>query len=242
MRLLLAALLSPGAAHYMWMSRAGDDVAITFSESCAAPGIAALLKVVSNRTVAHLAVAPDATATSLSLRLKTLGPNAELTAPLPSTLNTSAAMLEGSAVWGLFPEMNKTSPPLLQYWFSAHHTTEPNDWSFIDKRTANHLSITLRADLICTAPGVAKVVAVTKLERQHIGDVEVELFDASGMPTPSVNTSTHGVATFEAPSGKMVYAMIKHLERKPGTDPVSGKAYDVIANFATASSMIQCYA
>ena len=239
---LLAILPTNVVTHYMWMSRAGDETAITFSENPAAPGISTFLKMVSNRTTAQIEVAPDTTAKPLDLKLTTLGggPNAELAAPLPMVVNTTATMLEGSAVWGLFPEMNKSSPPLLLYWFSAHHTTKPNDWFFIDAHTANRLSVTLRADLPCTVPDIAKVAAVTRLDGQNLGGVEVKLFDASGKSDRSVNSSTHGVATFEAPSGKMLYAMIKHMEHRPGTDPVTGKGYEMIAHFATASLMTEC--
>ena len=192
-----------------------------------------------NRTTAQIEVAPDTTAQPLDLKLTTPGggPNAELAAPLPMAVNTTATMLEGSAV--NIPEMNKSSP-LLLYWFSAHHTTKPNDWFFIDAHTANRLSVTLRADLPCTAPGLAKVAAVTRLDGQNLGGVEVKLFDASGKSDRSVNSSTHGVATFEAPSGKMMYAMIKYMEHRPGTDPVTGKGYEMIAHFATASLMTEC--
>jgi hypothetical protein len=236
-------VLPPNAAHYMWMSRAGREVALTFSEHPAARGLSVFLKRVSSRTAAQIDVAPDETATALTLTLKTsgvLGVFGELTAPLPTAANTSATMLEGSAIWGLFPEMNRSSPPLLQYWFSAHHTAKPNDWFYIDKHTANRLSVTLRADLPCTAPGSAKVVAVTRLDGQNLGDVEVKLFGASGKPNRSVTTNSHGVATLEAPPGQMVYAMIKHVEHRPGTDPVSGKAYQTIAHFATTSSTAAC--
>ena len=135
----LAILPTNVVTHYMWMSRTGDETAITFSENPAAPGISTFLKMVSNRTTAQIEVAPDTTAKPLDLKLTTLGggPNAELAAPLPMAVNTTATMLEGSAVWGLFPEMNKSSPPLLLYWFSAHHTTKPNDWFFIDNCTTN---------------------------------------------------------------------------------------------------------
>ena len=234
-------LLAPSGAgaHFLWMRRTNGQAMVTFSESPTQPGLKAILSMISNRTGVELAVAPDARK-KLPLTMTPLGTNGALTTPLPASVNKSAAMLEGQATWGLFPEINKTSPPLLQYYFSAHHATTNHDWFYIDAHSANRLSVTLRVEQLECAKGssTANVVAVTRFDKANVGNIEVKLFDATGAPAGSVNTSMHGIATLKLPVGKAAYAMISHLEHAPGT--YQGHAYTTIAHYATHSVNVEC--
>ena len=224
----------------MWLDASHGKAVATFTEQPGKPGMKLLLNMVANKTSAWLAVAPNGERTSLRLAEESMGSGAALTASLPASLNGSAAMLEGSTRWGLFPELNKTSPPMLQYWFGAPLVHTPHDWFFVDQEAQNRLSITLRPALCTKGSTTAKVIAITRLDGQNLGNHEVQLFDASGAKTSNVTTSSYGIATLELNVGEVSYAMFKHLEHAPGVDPATGKAYSTVAHYATTSAHIEC--
>ena len=234
---LLALVLPTVSSHYMWLSRTHGDAVATFSESPVGAGMAMFIKSVENRTSVRLSV--GSISTSLPLTLAKVGTiDADLKASLPASVSTSATMLEGAATWGLFPEINRTSPPLLQYWFSAHHALKPHDWFYIDKQSTNRLTVTLRAEPCGKGASSAKAVALARFDGRNLGSVTVDLFDAAGKASGSIVTTEHGVATLTLPAGQAAFAKIKHIEHAHGVDPASGKTYEEIAHYATASVLV----
>lgn len=239
MRILTLGLLLPvmASAHYMWIARSHCTAVITFSETPSHPGMKSFLANVAKRTTAKLGVQPAQEVTPLSLKLASLARGSgELTAALPPSVNTSAVLLEGSALWGLFRESGQHTPLLLQYWFSAHHFAD--GWSYWDALSTNRLSVTLHAAASPAGHATAKVAVVTKFDGKKLGNVVVELFDETGAARGSVTTSPDGVAMVELPAGRPAFAMTSHREHAPGIDPVSGKPYETILHYATHSMLV----
>ena len=232
------------ASHYLWLTRTADKAVITFSEVAGVPGPEKFLSALEPHSSVHLAVHPENLTHRIPLSLDMVSRGHwALMAPLPVSANTMDTMLEGEGTWGLFPELNKTSPPLLKYWFSAHHTTKPNGWFYIDAESTNRLSVTLRA-LPCTAPQThTTVVVVARFNGTNLGTVHVKIFDAAGKSLGSVTTSPHGVGTITLQAGHAAYALMNHMEAATGIDPTSGKPYEEIAHYATHHTIVdQCIA
>jgi hypothetical protein len=167
------------------------------------------------------------------------GPPGELVSdPLPKKLLNSAAVLEGEATWGVFPELKPTSPPLLRYWFSAHSARSQKDWAFVDAQSRNRLGVSIRVQRCNYTTGAAEAEVVARFDGARLSRAEVSLFDAEGNRAGSVNTSEAGDAYVVLPLGKPAYAMVNFDEQSNGMD--RGKAYEAVAHYATHAASVDC--
>ena len=238
----LAALFSFAASHFVWLERKESPAhaVATFSETpTGKPGPTMFIKTLTNRTSGCETIQPATNYSTLAFTLNESHGFAELTAPLSPGSLPDVELIEGSALWGLFPEMDPTNPPLLQYWFSAPRVVKPNDWFYIDDSTSNRLVVTLRP-LARDTPsnGSTPVVLVVRFDGDNMDNVTVHLFGESGAPAGTATTDG-GIATVMLPEGQRAFAWTKHVEPKAGVDPVSGKPYTQVAHYATSSILVQ---
>ena len=96
--------LAPAVAHFMWMTRGGNEAKVVFSENPNEADQKMFLEMIASRTSLRVGVAPAPFLTPLSFALKTLpgssrGPRGELVSdPLPKNLATSGAVLEAAVL------------------------------------------------------------------------------------------------------------------------------------------------
>merc|ERR1712157_238210 len=140
--------------------------------------------------------------------------------------------LQGSLVFGVFPEVNPQDPPLLKYAFTAPRVREPGDWAFIDEVADTGLSVTLRNYAADCSRQERTVAIVSLFDNKPLGDVFVQVFNASGSCIGTVRTNSGGTAQLVVPSGVLAFALANHTEYKPGVD-AQGKKYKDIAHYST---------
>ena len=192
---------------------------------------------VAQNITAHVAIAPDEMH-SLKLKARDSSKDMSIDATLPIA-SDATAFVRAWYEFGVWPELDPDSPPLLVYGASTSRVPGPAGWTFVDSQRQalkdEALDVSARTDTVACKSRQADVtpLLVSVLHRgSPLANAKVDILDSDGKNILATGvTRQDGSTNFDVPSSvKFVFVRSSIDEKRSGRD-ASGKEYRHVAHY-----------